>query len=183
MNVKERADNKVLVAYFIADKEIQPSDLRSFLSRKLPEYMVPLLYLRLGSIPLTTTGKLDRKALPDPEDAIAGPLVEPQTATTKRLVEIWSDVLEIPADRISPDANFFDLGGHSISLITLNTRLREEFAIEIPLVSMFELRTVTAQEAYILNGIWDQDVRTGEIAEAVATGNDLLQFVQDKLGD
>ncbi|XP_055302606.1 uncharacterized protein LOC129568577 [Sitodiplosis mosellana] len=115
-----------LVAYVMADTDtLIAYDLRTFLSISLPDYMVPAAYVFLASLPLTSSGKLDRRALPPPDDeAFARHLYEaPQGEMEEKLADIWREVLCI--ESISRHDNFFALGGHSLLVVRLLAKLRK----------------------------------------------------------
>jgi amino acid adenylation domain-containing protein len=113
------------------------ADLRAWLLAKLPEHMVPSAYVRLDAFPLTPNGKVDRERLPRPE---AQPLstgsAAPRTETERRIAAIWQDLLRVP--RVGVDDNFFDLGGHSLLLMRVHARLREELGAGVSLVELFQ---------------------------------------------
>ncbi|MCP4263628.1 MAG: non-ribosomal peptide synthetase, partial [Planctomycetes bacterium] len=117
--------------------------LRKYLQAQLPEYMVPSAFVMLESIPLTPNGKVDRRALPDPESAfqtLEESYVAPQTATEESLTTIWAEVLGLPKIGISD--NFFEAGGHSLLATQVISQIRETFEMELPLRLMFEKTTV-----------------------------------------
>jgi len=144
---------KRLVAYLVLkDDAPAPSatDLRAFLGGNLPEYMVPAVYLPLGSLPLTPNGKVDRKALPTAETRrceLAVEYVAPQTATEERLAPLWADVLRV--ERVGSRDSFFDLGGHSLLATQVISRVRSEFGVELPLRKLFEASTLATFAAAI----------------------------------
>jgi len=111
--------DKELIAYTTG--EATAEELKSYLKEKLPSYMVPNYYVKLESIPLTSNGKVDRKALPDSEGTglKQGEYVAPSTETEKKLVKIWSEVLRTKEKEIGLDSDFFALGGDSIKAIRL----------------------------------------------------------------
>ncbi|HEV8722247.1 MAG TPA: amino acid adenylation domain-containing protein [Candidatus Binatia bacterium] len=117
-------------------------DLRSFLSKKLPRYMVPSEFLFLSSLPLTPNGKVDYRALPEPNHAHIGgyQYVEPRDEIECRLCRVWSEVLGI--DRIGVDDDFFAIGGHSLLASKLFARLDEEFGRSLPVGILFAAPTV-----------------------------------------
>jgi aryl carrier-like protein len=133
--VLEREDtigDKRLVAYYSGAETngtgkdgTGAEELRRHLSATLPEYMTPAAYVRLAKLPLTANGKLDRKALPEPErDAYWVREYEaPQGEAERALTEIWADVLKV--DRVSRHDNFFELGGHSLLVVRVIARLRQ----------------------------------------------------------
>ncbi|HEV7509092.1 MAG TPA: non-ribosomal peptide synthase/polyketide synthase [Thermoanaerobaculia bacterium] len=130
-----------LVAWVVAEQEIAPAALREFLRRSLPETMVPSQIVRLDSLPLTGTGKLDRRALPKPE-GVPVTMGTPLSAAEELLAGLWADVLGV--ERVGPDADFFDLGGHSLLATRLASRVRGVFGVDVPLSLLFEAPTPTA---------------------------------------
>jgi amino acid adenylation domain-containing protein len=138
--------DKRLVAYYTAaDTNGQrngPAEFRSHLSSKLPGYMLPAAYVQMERMPLTANGKLDRKALPMPEGdvyAVRG-YEAPHGEIETRLVEIWADLLKL--GRVGRQDNFFELGGHSLLAMQLTARIRQMFAVELPVRSVFEAPTI-----------------------------------------
>ncbi len=120
--------DKRLVAYFVP-RATAPNitEMREYLGKKLPDYMVPAVFVSLPSLPLTTNGKVDRRALPSPDGArpeLRSQFVAPQTPPEKVLAKIWEDVLEL--ERVGINDNFFELGGDSIRSITILSRAREQ---------------------------------------------------------
>jgi acyl carrier protein len=119
------------------------SELRSFLKSKLPEYMVPSVFVFLESLPLTPSGKIDRKSLPAPDRNRAGleqAYVAPRSPTEEILAGIWAEVLK--PDQVGIHDNFFELGGHSLSASRVVLRAREAFKMELPLRTLFEKPTI-----------------------------------------
>ena len=101
--------------------------------------MVPQAVMVLAKMPLNANGKIDRQALPEPEQLTAArTYVAPRTATEKAIAEIWAEVLRRKPEQISVDDNFFDLGGHSLLATQVISRLRERFSVEIPMRAMFD---------------------------------------------
>jgi amino acid adenylation domain-containing protein len=126
-------------------------ELRDFLRTKLPEYMVPSTFLVLASLPLTANGKVDRRALPGPETTeipkVKGDLVPPRNALEAEVAALWCEVLGVESLGIWDD--FFELGGHSLLAARLIARLRERFAVELPLSTLFETPHVAGAAAAI----------------------------------
>jgi amino acid adenylation domain-containing protein len=136
---------KRLVAYVVAEQEPVPTtaDLRSFLKEKLPEHMVPAVFVALDALPLLPNGKVDRRALPAPDRTrpeLEKAFVAPRTPTEELLSAIWAQVLDI--ERVGIHDNFFDLGGHSLLATQVVSRIREFFQVELPLRRLFEFPTV-----------------------------------------
>ena len=116
--------------------------LRQHLRNQIPEYMVPGDFIALDRMPLTPNGKVDRKALPEPNGKTF-PAVEfilPESTTEKALAELWQRLLGI--DRVGAKDNFFDSGGHSLLAMQLVGRVRERFGVDLPLRNLFERPTV-----------------------------------------
>ncbi len=137
----DRSGSARLVAYVVPAQAPgpAPNDLREHLRQTLPDYMLPSFFVTLESLPLSPSGKIDRKNLPAPD--LSRPdqgaeYVAPQTPTEQRLAEICAGLLEI--DRVGIYDNFFDLGGHSLLATQFISRIREEFAVEVPLRMLFE---------------------------------------------
>ncbi|NOQ28204.1 MAG: amino acid adenylation domain-containing protein, partial [Bacteroidales bacterium] len=105
--VREENNEKYLCAYIVSKEEQNHEDLRAYLSSQLPDYMLPSYFVELESLPLTTNGKVNRKALPAPEIKAGDDYVAPSTEIEEKLLEIWSEVLNIEKEEISTKANFF----------------------------------------------------------------------------
>jgi acyl carrier protein len=139
----------VLCAYMVAGREFGITELRDYLSHKLPDYMVPAYFVQLEKLPLTPAAKIDRKALPEPGLSVAKEYIAPQNDGEMKLTGIWSEVLRIEKDVISIDANFFELGGHSLKATILVSKIHEEFDVKVPLAEVFKTPTVRGLFEYI----------------------------------
>ncbi|MFG2485844.1 amino acid adenylation domain-containing protein [Streptomyces virginiae] len=120
------------------------------LSERLPEFMVPALYVAVAALPLTPSGKVDRAALPAPSTArpaLAVPMAPPATATQQRIAGVWRENLQL--DEVGVDDNFFDLGGNSLLITQLHTRLAELTGRTFPLVTLFDHPTIRSLAAYL----------------------------------
>ncbi|MDQ5848752.1 MAG: amino acid adenylation domain-containing protein [Pseudomonadota bacterium] len=145
--------NKQLVAYVTASRPGNAVALYEFLKERLPEYMVPTQIVFLDALPLTQNGKVDRNALPAPsgEDAAAGrEFAAPCTSTERALAEIWRELLAI--ERIGIHEDVFDLGAHSLLAMMAVVQIRQAFALDVPLRSLFEYPTV-AQLAELIDSL------------------------------
>jgi amino acid adenylation domain-containing protein len=143
-----------LVAYVVAEEGAvadagdAQAELRSRLRSRLPEYMVPAAFVLLDSLPLSPSGKVDRRALPAPEwGGGARERGAPLTATERAVAAIWEEVLSVP--RVGVGDNFFDLGGHSLLLVQVHARLQERFPDRVALIDLFEHRTLGALAAHL----------------------------------
>jgi acyl carrier protein len=142
--------NQFLAAYIVPLHEgmISARQLQSTLREQLPEYMIPPSIVFLQSFPLTANGKLDRRALPQPDaDQSEEEFVAPRNATEERLVEIWCAVLE--HEHISVTANFFVVGGHSLLATQVLARIRDVFQVELPVRALFKSPTIAGIAAAI----------------------------------
>jgi amino acid adenylation domain-containing protein len=141
---EERAGEKRLVAYYTpsTERELSSSDLRAFLGERLPEYMVPAVYVRLDEMPLSPNGKLDRKALPAPDaGAVAAPAYEPpQGEHEQTLAAICQELLQV--ERVGRHDGFFELGGHSLLATQLIAKIRSQLDVDLPLRTVFERPSV-----------------------------------------
>jgi amino acid adenylation domain-containing protein len=119
--------------------------LRSWVGRKLPEYMTPAAFVLLDSMPLTANGKANRRALPAPDQTLQdgrATYTTPQTPAEEIVAAIFADVLRV--ERVGTEENFFDLGGHSLSATQVVLRIRQAFQLEFPVRTLFESPTVAA---------------------------------------
>jgi thioesterase domain-containing protein/aryl carrier-like protein len=144
-----------LVAYLVPrDPEIAPApaELRAWMRERLPEYMVPAAFVWIGALPRTTSGKLDRRALPEHEDAAEAPaaFVAPRSELEARLAAIWCGVLGV--ERVGVHDDFFDLGGQSILAMRLVARVREELGGEIAVAELLQAPTLEDMAAAVAGG-------------------------------
>lgn len=130
-----------------AGAEIDPDELRTYLSTQLPSTMVPRRILVLDALPLTPNGKLDRKALPVPERATRTSYTHPITPTERKLAVLWRDVLRL--DTVGLHDNFFELGGDSLNAAELSAIFPAQFGMELPLGSIFEAPTIAELAARV----------------------------------
>ena len=142
-----------LIAYFISldGGLVSPSELRSFLKRRFPDYMIPSRFILLKQLPLTSRGKIDRQGLPDPGKSrpeIDTPYMAPRTAIEEQLAQIWAEVLSVNQVGIHDD--FFDLGGHSLAASKIIARVIQWFQLELPVTALFDSPTVMDMAALIL---------------------------------
>ena len=183
--VREERGDRQLVGYLLreAGVELSGSELRSYLKERLPEYMVPSAFVMLEQWPLNPNGKVDRKALPAPEQQrpeLDHSFVAPRTHTEERLAGIWCEVLRIR--RIGIDDNFFELGGHSLLATQIISRIREVFEVEVPLRSLFEAPTVAGLAQRIETARQQQPAVQAPSLVPVPRDEDLpLSYSQERL--
>jgi len=142
---EDAAGDRQLAAYVVGRRAGAPTraELRVHLKRHLPDYMIPVVFVRLDTLPMASSGKVDRKSLPpavaaprEPFDDYAGP----RTTTEAELAGMWAEVLGM--ERVGIHDNFFDLGGHSLKATQLVSRIRAAFSVELSLRSLFDAPTV-----------------------------------------
>jgi amino acid adenylation domain-containing protein len=155
-----------LVAYLVphADGAIEIKDVRAHLKRLLPVHMIPAGYLVLDEFPLTTSGKLDRDALPAPgpiDARTTGDYVAPRTDLERDIARMWSEVLGV--DDVGAETDFFDLGGHSLKLMQLASRIELALGVRPPLAALFESPTVSEQAVLVTEALIAADVHSDEI--------------------
>ena len=143
----EVSGEKRLIAYVVAQREQEAatiSELRRHLRERVPEYMIPSAFVLLDKFPLSPNGKVDRRALPEPDNArpaLEQAFVAPRSQIEQRIARVWEEVLGI--ERVGAHDNFFDLGGHSLQMVRVQDKLREEFAQKLSIVELFQYPTIS----------------------------------------
>ncbi|WP_164003037.1 non-ribosomal peptide synthetase, partial [Pyxidicoccus caerfyrddinensis] len=173
--------NQRLVAYVVGGAEASEGVLREALKARLPQYMVPSAFVALETMPLTSNGKVDRRALPAPESsASASEYVAPRTPTEEILASLWAALLRV--EKVSAQDDFFALGGHSLLATQVVSRVRSSLGVELPLRALFEAPTVAALAARIDSA---RESAQGLVAPAIVpvprTGPLPLSFAQQRL--
>jgi amino acid adenylation domain-containing protein len=135
-----------LVGYVAAPREVAVA-LRAALTERLPAHLVPSAIVRLDALPLNANGKLDRRALPDPEPVERTAASAPTTPTEARIAALWAELLGACA--VGRDDDFFALGGHSLVATRVVAHLRRDLGLEVPLQALFEHPTLVALAAYV----------------------------------
>jgi acyl-coenzyme A synthetase/AMP-(fatty) acid ligase/acyl carrier protein len=163
------AGDKQLVAYVVRRTEdpVSATELLQFLRSKLPRFMVPAAFVWLDRLPLSPSGKVDRSSLPEPdfERAPADALyVAPRTELERGIAAVWQEVLEL--DRVSVHDNFFDVGGHSLKMVRMHSRLNEVLDTEISIVDLFQYPTIASLAGFVTNGR-DSSIDLGDLQDRV----------------
>ena len=148
---KENGEAKLIAYYCCTDRPAPTvSDFRAFLKTQLPDYMIPSTFVRLDEMPLTESGKIDRRALPDPDNVrpdLASPYFSSRNEIEQRLVAIWEDVLDVCP--VGVNDGFFDLGGDSLSATRVISQVLKHFDLEIPLQVLFQSPTIAQMAAVV----------------------------------
>jgi tyrocidine synthetase III len=148
---RSKENEKYLCAYIVTEEEIEINELRTYLSQSLPDYMVPSYFEKLNAMPLTPNGKVDYKALPEPEIKAVDGYIAPSNEIEEKLVTIWSEVLKIDKGQISLSRSFFELGGHSLKATLLVNKILKELKVEVPLREVFNNQDIISLGKFIEN--------------------------------
>ncbi|MGE5343975.1 MAG: amino acid adenylation domain-containing protein [Candidatus Omnitrophota bacterium] len=147
--LKPENEDNFLVGYYVKNKEIEESEIKEALRAALPDYMVPRVLVKIDAFPLTPTGKIDRKALPEPEiSQLSAQFIEPRSDIERKLAEIWMEVFGFTSP-ISIEANFFELGGHSLRATVMASRIHKELHAQVLLTDIFKYPTIRELAKYI----------------------------------
>ena len=175
---EDKQGTKRLVGYIIPEGTFDKQAIQAYLQAKLPDYMVPALWVELEQIPLTPNGKIDKKALPDPELAdITAQYVAPRNETEQKLAAIWQELLGIEQAGIND--NFFELGGHSLLAMRVVSAIRRELNVELNIRDLFVQPTIAGLAAYLdeqNQGTTLPAIMAGERPEYIS-----LSFSQERL--
>ncbi|NDI36677.1 non-ribosomal peptide synthetase [Chengkuizengella sediminis] len=138
-----------LCAYYVSEQKLSASDIRSFLLSRLPDYMIPAYFMKVDKIPLTSNGKVDRKALPEPMMDRENDLntVSPTNEIQKKLLHVWSET--IGHEKIGIYDNFFEVGGNSLLLIRVHSKLEEHWPQQIKVTDLFSYPTIAKLSEFI----------------------------------
>lgn len=169
---KDTEGNNYICAYVVSDRELTVSELREYLLRELPSYMVPSFFVRLPKMPVTSNGKLDRKALPEPYNCVNTGVeyIAPENDVEKQMARIYSEVLGV--EKVGINDDFFDLGGDSIKAIQV-TSLAEQHGINLAVSDVLRHKTIVE----ILKNV-DYKKKREAISQDEVTGNVPLTPIQ-----
>jgi fengycin family lipopeptide synthetase D len=136
---RKENDETYLCAYIVSHQGelVDPAELGSYLSKSLPGYMIPNHFIQVDHIPLAVSGKVDKRSLPAPRFRAGSGFIAPANDVEIKLAHLWSEVLAVDSDKISMDANFFQLGGHSLKATVLVAKMHKELNVKIPLAEIF----------------------------------------------
>ncbi|APJ02762.1 non-ribosomal peptide synthetase [Silvanigrella aquatica] len=134
--------NKYLVCYYVSESKLNENDILAFLKQKLPDYMIPNFFIYLTNFPVNSSGKIDRKLLPEVNFTKSNNYALPRNAIEEKLCEIWSEILGIPSNALGIKDDFFRLGGDSIISIQISSKVRQKLKIDISVKDIFECRTI-----------------------------------------
>ncbi|MCP5109194.1 MAG: amino acid adenylation domain-containing protein, partial [bacterium] len=149
MDREDEKEDKYLCAYIVPHSPHSPhsTNYREYLSQNLPDYMIPSYFVQIETIPLNPNGKLDRKALPEPEVKTGTGYTAPRSQLEKKMTALWSGVLN--HEPVGIDDNFFELGGHSLKATMLVSKVHKEFNVKVTLIDVFTSPTIRELSQYI----------------------------------
>jgi amino acid adenylation domain-containing protein len=170
---KSTLSDERLVAYVVESREDRGAtvaELRNFLKQKVPDFMIPSNFMLMDTLPLTPNGKIDRKALPQPDIArsLAENYVAPCTPLEQQMAEVWAQVLKL--ERVGIHDNFFELGGHSLLSAQVIARIRQTFAVDLSLRTLFEASTVAELSERVETIRWAVQAATADTPDDYEEG-------------
>ncbi|KAL4745924.1 N-(5-amino-5-carboxypentanoyl)-L-cysteinyl-D-valine synthase [Aspergillus terricola var. indicus] len=180
----KEGDQKFLVGYYVASSALSSGAIRRFMQSRLPGYMVPSSFIPISSLPVTPSGKLDTKALPAAEEDSTMNVVAPRNEIESILCGIWAGLLDMPAQAIGSDSDFFSLGGDSLKSTKLSFKIHEVFNRTISVSALFRHRTIEGLAHLIMNNVGDiQEITPvkydGGRKTAVSRAQERLLFIHE----
>ncbi len=149
---EQETGHKELIAYYVSEKKLPISEIRAFLGKKLPDFMIPSFWIPVESMPLNKIGKIDREALPDPlkvEQIGSVQYIEPRNDEEKLIVDLWQEVLG--HQKVGVHDDFFDLGGNSLTAVKFLSRINKKLKKNIGLKNIFSNRTPESLALVVMN--------------------------------
>ncbi|MEH1955403.1 MAG: amino acid adenylation domain-containing protein [Nostoc sp.] len=183
---QDEPGNLQLVAYVVAKTEPVPSisELRSFLKEKLPDHMLPSAFMMLENLPLAPSGKVDRKALPKPDNLrpeLETAYVLPRNEMEHVIADIWQKILKV--EKVGIQDNFFDLGGHSLNVLQVYSKLRELYKADLVITDLFKYPTISSIARYFNQEEDDSfAIQSNELNDQLEAGKARLKkrFLQNR---
>lgn len=171
--------NKSIIAYYVSKVQLNEVEIINKLKLNLPEYMIPSAFVHLKELPLTSNGKLDRKALPEPKLSFSVCSYEPKNKIQKDLAKCWSDILNIELKNIGAQDDFFELGGNSILAIKLVSKINKYLNSNINLNILYKCRNIENLEIF-LNSNTNKIIKIEKI-KISQPEDQVLSFAQERL--
>jgi bacitracin synthase 3 len=175
--VMDNVGVKHLCAYVVCNEEFDHKEIRNYLKNLLPDYMIPSYFMEMDEIPLTNNGKINRKALPAPIIKAGKDYIGPSTDMERKLLKIWSEILGLNENDISIDSNFFEIGGNSISLLTVISKVRKDCCIDISLGELMSLPTIQSISKFLNQPKEDTDHLKTKAKESVNIKRETLDLL------
>ncbi|PWN68629.1 hypothetical protein C1631_018305, partial [Chryseobacterium phosphatilyticum] len=177
---ENKAGIKFLVGYYVSDDVVDEYKLSEFLSETLPEYMIPSVYVPLEALPLTINGKLDRRALPEPEFTGNKEYMAPETELHEKLCRIYGEILDLDSETISIHDDFFRLGGNSIMAIKLISKIKNSLDRRIQVASVFNHKTIASLALFLETESKEENIHI-EAVTVFSPEEQRLSFAQERL--
>ena len=169
-----------ILGYYKCDKVIPPESIRDFMQSKLPMYMVPNKLIQIGSFPLSKSGKLDYKQLPEVKISENKDVTEfPRNEIEEIIRNVWSDLLSIPAGKIGFEENFFNLGGDSIRIMQQIYHIKEKLNCNVTVPDLLKNQTVRAIALLLINGVEDKTVPADTCEPVLSFAQERLLFIEE----
>ncbi|ORX63769.1 acetyl-CoA synthetase-like protein [Anaeromyces robustus] len=165
--VRKNTSEKYLVGYYVsANKNLTGKDIRNYLKNKLPDYMIPQYFVRIYTIPFNSHGKLDRRALPEPniDDMLIEDYIAPETDIEKKLCDMYSKIFDIEINKIGKNSNFFELGGDSLLAVKVLAMIEKELKIKLDIKDIISNVSIGNLATHIENVMKDDKYKV-EIIE------------------
>ncbi|TRX33009.1 amino acid adenylation domain-containing protein [Flavobacterium sp. ZT3R18] len=149
--LKELQENSYITAYIRVTESLEATKIKMLLGQILPKYMIPTIYITLGEFPLTRTGKIERKALPNPmvSDLKTVPYVAPKNEIESKLVAIWAEVLKLDLEIVGTEDNFFELGGNSLQAVVLINKINKTYNTVFSIANLYETLNIRGLSALL----------------------------------
>jgi len=146
---EDKAGNKRLIGYIVPEPNFDAQAMLAQLNNRLPAYMVPALWMKLESLPITPNGKIDKNALPDPDasELISNEYIAPRNDLENKLAIIWQELLQV--DRVGIHDNFFELGGHSLLTMRMVSAIEKKLLVSIPVNILFQFTSISELGKYL----------------------------------
>ena len=161
----EQVNNKYLLVYYVSDKKLDETAMWLYLATQLPGYMLPQALIYISELPVTINGKLDTKALPEPDPINQVEYIAPRNELEQDICEIYAEILNLPIAQVGIKSDFFIMGGDSISSILLSSRLRQQLQLNISVQDIFNYRNV---EQLVRHIVANQCVKTDNLITTTA---------------
>jgi acyl carrier protein len=163
---EDKTGNKKLVAYIVPKINFQKDLMLATLRTKLPDYMIPAVWIELEQLPVTVNGKINKKALPDPEEhlLLTTKYVAPRTEIEEKLAAIWKELLQV--ERVGIYDNFFELGGHSLMAMRMVAYIEKSLLVSIPIKALFQFTSISDLSKYLeiqAKGDTDEDIKSFKV--------------------
>ncbi len=171
---EDELNKKSLCAYFVANEGVRVPELKDHLVMELPSYMIPSYFMLMEKLPLTSTGKVDVQALPEPEAQLMKQYVAPETSNQRIIAEIWQEILDV--DRVGMEDSFFDLGGDSLSAVQFASYLYS-YGMRIEMQDIYRYPTIKMLSNRItdMHDVNEQSEKMQSEQDAMMEGQDLKQ--------